>query len=147
MSSKTGASDQCTCGLATHGRLDAYNEEAFWYLLRVERRRSERSRRPFLLVLIVLEDEPGASVRFLPSIVDKLFSGISRVLRETDVIGWYREKQIVGALLSGHGDAPWTDVSARVTERVTDALSQALPAIASRRIQVRTYQIQPPFEN
>ena len=143
MSGKTGASDQCTCGLATRGRLDAYNEEAFWYLLRVERRRSERSRRPFLLVLVVLKNEAGAEVRMHPAIVDKLFSGLSRVLRETDVIGWYREEQIVGALLSGQGDGPWTELSARITERLTDALSQTLPEPMSRRLQVRAYQIQP----
>jgi hypothetical protein len=147
VSSKTGASNRCTCGFAKRGGLDAYNEEAFWYLLRVERRRSERSRRPFLLVLVVLPNEPGARVRILQPFVDKVFSGLFRVLRETDVIGWYREGQIAGAVLSGQGDAAWTDISARIIERVTDALSHALSAPTSQRLQVRAYQIQPTLGN
>jgi hypothetical protein len=147
VSSKTGASDRCTCGLAQRGRLDAYNEEAFWYLLRVERRRSERSRRPFLLVLVVLQKEPADHVRVFRPLVDKVFSSLSRVLRETDVIGWYRDGQIAGALLTGHGDAAWTDISAHITERISDALARTLSAPVSRRLQVHAYQIQPTLAN
>jgi hypothetical protein len=147
VSTRTGASDRCTCGLATRGRLDAYNEEAFWYLLRVERRRSERSRRPFLLVLVVLQNEPGARVRIPQPFVDRMFSGLFRVLRETDVIGWYREGQIAGAVLSGQGDGGLTDIPARITGRLTNALSHGLPAPASQQLQVRVYQIQPTLAN
>src|SRR5580765_6435591 len=37
------ASDQCSCGLAMAGHPSAYNEEAFRYLLAIERERSEHS--------------------------------------------------------------------------------------------------------
>ena len=147
MSSKTGASDRCTCGIATRGRLDAYNEEAFWYLLRVERRRCERSRRPFLLILVVLQPDAGTWFGILQPQVDKVFSGLSRVLRETDVIGWYRDGQIAGAVLTGPAAGTWTDISARITTRITEALSHAVPAPASSRLEVRAYQIQPPIAN
>jgi hypothetical protein len=147
VSSKIAVSDRCTCGLAADGQLEAYNEEAFWYLLRVERRRSERSRRPFLLILVDLQNEPGAGVPIAPALVDRLFSALCHVLREADVIGWYREDQIAGAVLSGQSDACWTDLSARITERVTDALARTLPAATRQRIQIHACQIQPTLAN
>src|SRR5580765_3491422 len=45
-------SDQCSCALAGHE--SAYNEEAFQYLLSVERKRFEHSSRPFVLMLVEL---------------------------------------------------------------------------------------------
>ena len=147
MSSKTGASDQCTCGLAKQGRLDAYNEEGFWYLLRVERRRSERSRRPFLLVLVVLQNEPAGRMRVFQPPADRVFDGLSRVLRETDVIGWYRDGQIAGAVLSAQADTTWTDISARITGRIAGAISHGLSDPENLRVHVRAYEIQPTLAN
>jgi hypothetical protein len=142
VSPKAGVWDRCTCGLAKDGRVDAYNEEAFRYLLRLERRRSERSRRPFLLILVDLQNEPEGDYTPPPG-PDRLFASLCRALRESDVVGWYREERIAGAVLTGQGDPSWIDVAARITGRVTDALSQALPLPASRRLQVRAHQIHP----
>src|SRR5437773_6899511 len=54
---------------------ETYNEEAFQYFLDVEERRSERSSRPFLLLLADLNGRPGTSLRMDPDVAAKLFSG------------------------------------------------------------------------
>jgi hypothetical protein len=131
-------SDQCSCALAGHE--SAYNEEAFQYLLGVERKRFEHSSRPFVLMLVELEegaDQPGG---IEPALGGRVFAGLTRTLRDTDVIGWYHEGRIAGAVLTHLGDAPVGDISRRMAERVTRTLRDDLPADIAHRLKVRLYQ-------
>lgn len=134
------ASDQCSCGLALAGHGDAYNEEAFHYLLAVERKRFEHSSRPFALVLVELEEPSGQTARIDPAAGARVFAGLARSLRDTDVIGWYREGRIAGALLTHLGDASIADVSHQMADRVTRILREDLPEGIARRLKVRLYQ-------
>jgi hypothetical protein len=70
------ASDQCTCALAGHE--SAYNEEAFQYLLSVERRRFEHSSRPFVLMLVELEEGAGQTGGIVPFATLTSSAGITR---------------------------------------------------------------------
>ena len=83
------ASAACACNLALP--VGAYNEEAFHYLLAVEHRRFERSYQPFVLALIenavVSPERQGMD----PVLGARITEALTRSLRETDVIGWYRE--------------------------------------------------------
>ena len=110
---------RCSCALTLAGYGEAYNEEAFHFLLSIERKRYERSNRPFALALIELESKSGQSDRMHPAISACVFDGLTRSLRETDVIGWYREGRIVGAMLTQLGDGAPADVSRELTARMT----------------------------
>jgi hypothetical protein len=137
-------SDQCSCDVAVDSRLGhAYNEEAFRYLLGVQQKRSQRSDRSFLLLLVDLKDQPGLGGRIDPATARKLFSGLWRALREVDVIGWYREERIAGAVLTEFGNGAVADVSRLIVQRVTDTLAEAVSPSIARRLQVRVCQIQP----
>jgi len=130
----------CSCGVAVESRRgQAYNEEAFRYFLAVERQRSRRSGRTFLLLLVDQRAQPGARARIEPRMVPRLFSGLARCLRETDIIGWYHEQRVAGALLTelGAGDRP--DVSDLLHQRITGMLSECLAADVAR-LQVRIYR-------
>jgi hypothetical protein len=131
------ASEQCRCGLALAGYGEAYNEEAFQYLLAVERERFERSNRPFVLVLI--EHASGSTDRIEPALAAKVFASLARSLRETDVIGWYREEHVVGAILTHLGEAPLGDVSSQMADRIAKTLRTHLPRVA-HRLNVRLHQ-------
>ena len=97
--------DRCLPGVALEGRLGyAYNEQAFRYLLAIEQKCSERSGCPFLLLLVDLKEESGIGVRIDPMVATKLFSALGLCLRETDVVGWYREERVAGAVLIELGD-------------------------------------------
>ena len=133
-------SHECSCGLALTGHGDAYNEEAFRYLLDVERNRFDYSSRPFVLVLVDLEQRSGLPHRFDSALGAKVFASLARSLRETDVIGWYREGRVVGALLTHLGDAPIADVSRQMAERVAQTLRDELPERVARRLKVRLYR-------
>ena len=118
----------------------AYNEEAFRYFLANERSRAERSDRPFLLLLVDLKKQPGASARFDVAVAEKLFTGVGRCLRETDFVGWYRERRLAGAVLTQLSDASEVDLCV-VRERAGTALAKSLPPDIFNRLQVRVFQL------
>jgi hypothetical protein len=115
----------------------AYNEEAFQYFLEIERKRSELSNCPFLLMLVDFKSHP----RIEAATAHKLFSVLSLCLRETDFIGWYREGRVAGAVLTQHGEADGDDLSDVVRGRIGTALRERLPSDLALQLQVRVYQI------
>lgn len=74
-----------------------YVEDYFNELLRIERKRTERSKKPFLLVLV---DVSGIAWGER----DYLLHGVCSVLfgstREIDVKGWYKHNAVVGVLFT-----------------------------------------------
>ena len=131
-----------SCGVALEGRLgQAYNEEAFRYFLEIERKRAARLGRPRLLLLVGLTGRSKPDARISPVLAAKLFSNLWLCLRETDVIGWYREDRVAGAVLTQLADGPPQPEGIR--ERVTRALCEGLRADLARGFQVHVYQLKP----
>jgi hypothetical protein len=139
-----GDSDRCAYGVAIESRLGrAYNEEAFRYFLEIERKRTPRLGRPCLLLLAGLKNQAKPNMRIEPAIAARLFSGLWQCLRETDVIGWYREDRVAGALLTQLADGPLTDVSRLIRQRVSEALCHGLRPGVARRLNVHVYELRP----
>ena len=103
-----------------------YNEEAFRYLLAVERERFDRSGRPFLLLLMAPAPQPGVGARIARPVARKLFAGLRSCLRETDFIGWYHEERVAGAVLTDLGDRTAAAVGRRVGHTLGRALREQL---------------------
>jgi lipopolysaccharide/colanic/teichoic acid biosynthesis glycosyltransferase len=80
------------------GDRDILNEEAFHRVISLERRRSERSRKPFLLMLLDLGDH--APSESLGKDLCKLLNALSASTRETDVVGWYKDDCIAGVMFT-----------------------------------------------
>lgn len=134
--------DQCSFGLALEARLgQVYDEEAFRYFLEIERKRSELSCRPFLLLLIDLQKQPETSLR-TDAAAANLFSALSLCLRETDFIGWYDEGRVAGAVLTQDAAVDGADVPEIVGQRISTALRERLSAEADR-IQVQVLRLPP----
>jgi lipopolysaccharide/colanic/teichoic acid biosynthesis glycosyltransferase len=75
------------------------SQQAFVRMIAIERKRTERSRRPFLLMLLdagnqQISDKNGKA---LSRIVPALLSST----RETDVIGWHNDRPTVGVIFTG----------------------------------------------
>jgi len=139
-----GAADRRSYGVALEGRLgQAYNEEAFRYFLEIERKRAVRARRPVRLLLLDLKRQAATDARIDPVLAAKLFSGLWLCLRETDVIGWYREDRVAAAVLNQLEDGPQSDVSDLIRQRVTGALYKSLSSDIARRLRVRVFQLRP----
>jgi hypothetical protein len=119
----------------------AYSEEAFRYLLAIERKRAERSSRPFFLLLVDLKRGLEKPVPMDAAVASSVFSGLSLALRETDFIGWYREGRVAGAVLAQHVDSPDSQVARVVNERVKAQVCAQLPEDVAARVQTRVFQL------
>ena len=63
----------------------------------------QRSNRRLRLLLATLEAVPGKPAPILPAYAARLFEGLRLWLRETDVMGWYRQDRVAGAVLGVRG--------------------------------------------
>jgi hypothetical protein len=135
--------DYCACGLVSRDAPgDAYNEEAFRYFLDVERRRSELSNRPFVLLLVDFSQESSVTTPDIDAgSAQKLFSALSACVRETDFIGWYRACSVAGAVLTQHSDTQGADVQEAVSRRFEQSLRKQLPSELEGLVRVRVFQL------
>jgi hypothetical protein len=134
------APGQCTCAHELTSDGTVYNEEAFRYLLQVERKRYEASAQPFALVLIDTYRRLGHSDRMETTVAANIFSTLVRTLRETDLIGWYRNGRVIGVVLTHLGDAPLHETTRQMSARVKAALSADLSPEAMASLKVRLYR-------
>lgn len=124
------------------GSVQAYNQEAFRYFLDIERRRSQVSARPFLLLLVGLRRAAGEPEwRRRPMLADKLFSALWLCVRETDFIGWYRQDRLAGAVLTQCGDTTGTNSPRQARDRVIRAMAERLPKDMVDRLHVRVCRV------
>jgi hypothetical protein len=134
--------DRRSYGVSLEGRFgQAYNEDAFRYFLEIERKRAARARRPVLLLLLDVRERPAAGPRIDPAQAARLFSVLWLCLRESDVVGWFREDRTVGAVLTQVGDGLRPEMTRAIRERIGQALSRDLSAEVARRLRVRLYQL------
>lgn len=113
-----------------------YNQEAFRYLLAIERKRAERSRGSFLLVLVDVKNQRGIGHPITAAVAARLLSGLSLSVRDVDVIGWFREGRVAGAVLIPGPDAPAPDVPRQVGQRIAATLHNRLPVPLTGRVRV-----------
>ena len=75
-----------------------YNEDYFNRMLSLERKRTQRSKKPFILMLLDISKlvNPHPNLVVINSIGKVLDAGI----RETDVRGWYRKGQEIGVIFT-----------------------------------------------
>jgi lipopolysaccharide/colanic/teichoic acid biosynthesis glycosyltransferase len=84
---------------ASVGKRNVLNEESFNRMIALERKRTERSKQPFLLML--LEDGRDQSSQRDSGPLDSIVSALLPTIRETDVIGWYKDRKAVGVMYTG----------------------------------------------
>jgi lipopolysaccharide/colanic/teichoic acid biosynthesis glycosyltransferase len=77
------------------------SEPAFIRMLRLERRRTERSGRAFMFVLISCEQFRSKGEGIL---LDHVIAALSRATRETDILGWYESGITLGILMTEIGE-------------------------------------------
>ena len=117
-----------------------YNEEAFRYLLASESKRSLRSGYSFNILLIYSIDKHGLIQHMDCDVIDTVVGTLLRTVRETDYIGWYLERRIVGAVLTVLGQDSEVEVSARIQQRLMEIIQTEVSAEKSGRQQIRICQ-------
>ncbi len=100
------------------------NEQSFLRMISLERKRTERSRKPFLLMLL----DMGES---LPShkngkALGNILSALSLATRETDVTGWYKNDSVVGVMFTEIAIDDRSTILSTMMTRVSETLRSHL---------------------
>lgn len=77
------------------------NEQDLRRMISLERKRSERSGNPFLLMLLELGQQLCSDKN--TSIQRDILATLSRAIRETDAVGWYEDHRTVGIMFTEIG--------------------------------------------
>jgi lipopolysaccharide/colanic/teichoic acid biosynthesis glycosyltransferase len=114
------------------GKADAamLGQEEFLRMLCLERKRTERSGRHFILML--LDASKFLKRRQQNETLEQILSVLATSTRETDVKGWHTEGSIVGVIFTEIGSSNAKHVKKTLFTKVTSALSAALGAESAR---------------
>ncbi len=101
-------------------------EELFRRILCWERKRAERSRKSFLLMLM----DTGTVLRAnrKQRVLTRILSALSCSTRETDIVGWYRGSAILGVIFTEVREAERNALQSLVLAKLSEALRSSLGA-------------------
>ena len=111
---------------------EVLEERIFHSMLTLERRRTERSRKPYVLMLLDANLESGASEGILKEAINVIIG----TKRETDLIGWYRMGAILGVIFTEvtlQGEIPVTEL---LRTKIETALIKHMGQERSSRIAI-----------
>jgi lipopolysaccharide/colanic/teichoic acid biosynthesis glycosyltransferase len=112
------------------GREDILQVETFHAMLAHERRRAERSRKPFVLML--LESDATHKNRDGAINLERVTAILSDMTRETDLIGWYEDGRVLAVIFTEINLEDKTPITELLRSKVLTALRDHLgPKLAS----------------
>jgi hypothetical protein len=133
---------ECGCRVITQthvGPAPGYNEEAFQYFLADEEKRKKHSAHASLLVLVDFEPAMVTPERDRLHRLQAAFSRLSLCLRETDIVGWYRQGRVVGAVLTDVADPIAPETVRLIEQRIGDLLHG--DGISPSGVRVRVFPL------
>jgi lipopolysaccharide/colanic/teichoic acid biosynthesis glycosyltransferase len=111
-------------------RIACFEEDAFHATLTCERRRAERSRKPFFLMLLDAHHNKGQA----GDILFRALPAVSSSIRETDVLGWYEKGAILAVIFTEVGDEEREVIAGALRAKIGLILQQNLGAEQAQRI-------------
>jgi lipopolysaccharide/colanic/teichoic acid biosynthesis glycosyltransferase len=101
----------------------ALNEESFRRVIAIERKRTERSKAPFVLMLLeVASQNEGKAIPALESVMSILLT----TSRDTDLVGWYKTNKTIGAVFTGLAPDDKSSILMTILSRATNTLRDEL---------------------
>jgi len=141
-------SERCSTGQKVISGFDSFparraellQEETFHSMLTLERRRAERSRDPFVLILLDASAFVGAGAAngFMSRLASVLWSST----RETDLVGWYQKGVMLGVIFTEIGLESKNSIKGILHSKVLDALQAELGREVSSKLVI-TVQLFP----
>jgi lipopolysaccharide/colanic/teichoic acid biosynthesis glycosyltransferase len=99
-----------------------FDENVFQNILTLEKRRAERSRRPFVLMLVQSNSQRHPDQELLRQALAILTSNT----RESDLIGWYRESTTLGIIFTEMGEGQKMPIAGNLLGKIESALLESL---------------------
>jgi lipopolysaccharide/colanic/teichoic acid biosynthesis glycosyltransferase len=123
---------------ATHANIASFvSEEEFRRMLCRERKRSERSRKHLLLMLV---DCKGSTARTTDKpLMEKVAGVVASVIRETDLAGWFESETVVGAIFTELGDAEAGAAIRTIELKISAGLHRSFKKDQVDKLQIAFY--------
>ena len=124
---------------STNATLDSVflTEEAFVRRLHLEQRRTERSRRSFVLVLL----EVGSLLKagHKQAVCERIAEVLSTSIRETDIRGWYEKGSAIGVIFTEVDSVDGASIGNALVTKIHHLLSSKLTAHQMGQITLSFY--------
>lgn len=113
------------------------SEEEFRRMLCRERKRSERSRKHLLLMLI---DCKGTTARSVDKpLIEKVAGVVAAEVRETDLAGWFEADSVVGAIFTELGEAQASNAIQAIEAKISKGLHKSFRREHVDKLQIAFY--------
>jgi exopolysaccharide biosynthesis polyprenyl glycosylphosphotransferase len=109
-----------------------YSAPHFHHMLRVERRRTERSKKPFLVMLL---DISGLNTRHNGYGYEKMKPILTSCSRETDIRGWYDHNTVMGVIFTEVDSVDENSIES-IVQKLRKGISKTLDAEEIKRTKV-----------
>jgi lipopolysaccharide/colanic/teichoic acid biosynthesis glycosyltransferase len=111
-------------GCVSTGTHEVLNEGTLKRMIAVERKRTERSGEPFLLML--LEAGNPQSLEKNEKALNNILSVLPSSIRDTDIIGWYKDRTTVGVIFTGLARKDQSSILSVILSKVSTTLRDQL---------------------
>jgi lipopolysaccharide/colanic/teichoic acid biosynthesis glycosyltransferase len=113
---------------------EVLNEGTFKRMIAVERKRTERSREPFLLMLLDAGNHQGSEKN--GKALDNILSVLPSSIRETDIIGWYKDRATVGVMFTGLACKDKSSILSVILGKVSTTLRDQLTSDQFNQVSI-----------
>jgi lipopolysaccharide/colanic/teichoic acid biosynthesis glycosyltransferase len=131
---KSSKSADPLLGCLTAGAHEILNEGTFKRMIAVERKRTERSGEPFLLML--LEAGNLQSLEKNEKALNNILSVLPLSIRDTDIIGWYKDRTTVGVIFTGLARKDKTSILSVILSKVSTTLRDQLTPAQFNQVSI-----------
>jgi lipopolysaccharide/colanic/teichoic acid biosynthesis glycosyltransferase len=130
---------------ATQPERGVLDEETFKRVIAIERKRTERSKSPFVLMLLEVTNHQNSekTKRALECIVAALLASC----RDTDLVGWYKNHCIVGTMFTGLVVNDKNSILSAILNRVSETLRNELTFEQFSQISISFHIFPDDWEN
>lgn len=111
------------------------DEEIFHAMLTLERRRAERSRQPFVLMLLDAKEQNGSAARLLYRAQEV----IAASTRETDLIGWYQQGSILAVIFTELIENATNSVAEVLRAKILAALRDGMGPDQAEKVSISVH--------
>jgi lipopolysaccharide/colanic/teichoic acid biosynthesis glycosyltransferase len=112
------------------------SEDHFRRMLSRERKRSERSRKHLVLMLI---DGKGVKSKKTDALLEQIAVVLGASIRETDLAGWFETNAVFGVIFTEFGEAEVTTAVKIIESKVTAQLQNSFRASQLNSFQISFY--------
>jgi hypothetical protein len=115
------------------------HEDVFHRLVGLEARRTKRSGKAFVLMLLQEDCVLGADTPDQRAVLSAIIAGLSRSTRETDFLGWYDPGKVLGALFTEVESEKRHSIAPLLRAKITKALSDQVGFAVASTIRLTTH--------